>query len=318
MVTMSRLEMKNRYDLVHVHNIPDTQVFSALLPKLRGAKIILDIHDIVPELFCSKFGKDTKSIYFRILQWKERISACFADHIIVANHLWGEKLVHRSVSQDRCTVILNYPGSSVFGRQPAHQNGQRDFIIYPGTLNHHQGLDIALKAFSQIRDLIPKVDFHIYGEGPALEGLQNLAAELKIQDRVEFRQPVSTECIAEIMATAKCGVVPKRADLFGNEAFSTKVLEFMALGVPVVLSNTAIDRYYFNPSLVSFFEPGSEENLAEKMLLVLTDEGLRSNYINNSLEFVQDYSWSRNQKIYLELVETLTKRPPDKLYPFRD
>ena len=107
------------------------------------------------------------------------------------------------------------------------------------------------------------------------------------------------------MADARCGVVPKRADLFGNEAFSTKVLEFMALGVPVVLSETDIDKHYFNSSQVLFFNPGDEENLAEKLLLLLTDEKLRKNLIQNSLEFVKENNWDCKKYIYYSIVNSL-------------
>jgi len=205
-------------------------------------------------------------------------------------------------------VLLNYPDPSIFHKRDIKCNGQREFILYPGTLNWHQGLDIGLKAFARIKNRIPQIDFHIYGEGPALMDLIELASNLGIQDRVMFREPVTTHQIADIMANAKCGIVPKRADLFGNEAFSTKVLEFMALGVPIVLSSTAIDRYYFDPSLVLFFESGNEESLSEKLLLLLTDEELRKKLIANSFEFVKDYSWAKRQGSYFAIINSLTEK----------
>jgi glycosyltransferase involved in cell wall biosynthesis len=309
-LAVSKLELRHSYDLVHVHNIPDSQVFSAILPKLRRAKVILDIHDIVPELFCSKFRKDPGSLYFRILRWKEKLCMRFADHVIVANDLWGKKLIHRSVPPEKCTVLLNYPDPIIFTRGTFRQNGGREFILYPGTLNWHQGLDLALRAFSQIKDAVPNIDFYIYGEGPALEDLKKLSSELGIQGRVAFKDLVTTSHIAEIMACAKCGVVPKRADLFGNEAFSTKILEFMTLGVPVIVSNTAIDRYYFNSSSVLFFESGNHQSLAEKLLLLLTDEGLRKIMSENSIKFVQQYNWADKQQAYFAIINSLIDKRP--------
>jgi len=308
--TISRLELRQHYDLVHVHNIPDTQVFSALLPKLRGAKIILDIHDVVPELFCSKFQKDPASFLYRLLLWMERLSTRFANHVITANDLWGEKLVHRSIGRDKCTTLLNYPEPAIFSRQPFQHDSKREFILYPGTLNLHQGLDIALKAFSRVKDRLPNLDFLIYGEGQELDELKRLASHLRIDDRVMFRGLVPAKQIAQVMASAKCGIVPKRADLFGNEAFSTKVFEFMSLGVPVILSDTKIDRYYFNPSLVLFFDSGNDESLAEKMLMLLTDEDLRKKLVKNSLDFVKDYSWTNKQQSYFDIIESLAKKQP--------
>jgi len=302
--------LRKAYDVVHVHNVPDIEVFAATLPKLMGSKVILDIHDIVPELFCSKFKSGSNSIWFKLLCLKEKISVAFADHVIISNAIWGDRIIERAAGRDKCSVLLNYPDPTIFKKQQARSNGDRDFILYPGTLNWHQGLDIALNAFCRIKDRIPQVDFHIYGEGPALDDLVKLARDLKIQDRVQFKGIIPITQIASVMSAAKCGIVPKRAGVFGNEAFSTKVLEFMTLGVPLVVAGTAIDRYYFDSSLVLFFEPGNEESLSEKLLLLLTNDELREKLVSNSLEFVQDYSWAKKQHSYFSIINALIETPP--------
>ena len=87
------LQLRSRYDVMHVHNIPDFLVFAAVVPKLMGARIILDIHDVVPELYSGKFGSSERSLTFRALLSIERLSCRFADHVIIANHLWHDKLV---------------------------------------------------------------------------------------------------------------------------------------------------------------------------------------------------------------------------------
>lgn len=299
--------LKKRYDIVHVHNVPDVEVFAAFLPKISGSKIILDIHDIVPELFCSKFGVKPNSFWFKMLCLKEKLSIAFANHVIVSNGIWQERLVERSTLRNKCSVFLNYPDPAIFSSKALQVNGDRQKILYPGSLNWHQGLDIALRAFAKIKDEVPRADFHIYGEGPALEALVDLANDLRIKERVAFQNPIPIREIATVMATATCGIVPKKNNLFGNEAFSTKILEFMALGVPVVVSNTAVDRLYFDPSLVLFFESGNVESLAEKLLLMLTNDALRKQLVENSLKFVQDYTWAKKESNYFALLESLKK-----------
>jgi glycosyltransferase involved in cell wall biosynthesis len=103
------LQLRRRYDLVHVHNVPDFLVFAAWLPQGMGAKVILDIHDILPELYAGKFDSKSESPVFRALLHLERVSCWRADHVIVANDLWRERLVARAVQADKCTTILNYP-----------------------------------------------------------------------------------------------------------------------------------------------------------------------------------------------------------------
>ncbi|NJL72862.1 MAG: glycosyltransferase family 4 protein, partial [Candidatus Competibacteraceae bacterium] len=82
--------------------------------------------------------------------------------------------------------------------------------------------------------------------------------------------------VAEIMAAADIGVVPKRANSFGNEAYSTKIMEFMAVGVPVIVSSTRVDRFYFDDSVVRFFESGNVEALTEAMDELLSDPARRA------------------------------------------
>jgi glycosyltransferase involved in cell wall biosynthesis len=108
------------------------------------------------------------------------------------------------------------------------------------------------------------------------------------------------------MATADIGLVPKRNDPFGGEAFSTKILEFMSLGVPVILSETKIDKFYFNDSVVKFFRPEDINNLAESMLRMIKDQSLRENLAGNALKFVEDFSWEKRKWEYLGLVDRLT------------
>ena len=107
------------------------------------------------------------------------------------------------------------------------------------------------------------------------------------------------------MSRADLGVVPKRADSFGNEAYSTKIMEFMSLGVPMVVSSTKIDRYYFNDSIVRFFESGNPDALAKAIVEVLQNDELRRCLITNALEYADKNSWQRRQGNYLELIDSL-------------
>src|SRR6185503_17709722 len=92
-VLLSALSIRRRYDIVHVHNLPDFLVLAAVVPKLLGARVILDIHDILPELYADKWGAKLDSRTFKGLLRVERFCCSFANHVIVANHLWHEKLL---------------------------------------------------------------------------------------------------------------------------------------------------------------------------------------------------------------------------------
>lgn len=302
---ITRRHLKNPYDLIHVHSVPDFEVFATLIPKLYGAKTILDIHDIVPEFYASKFNKTPDSLLFKMLMKVEKASTTYADHVIISNHIWENKLLDRSVDQSKCNVILNYPDPSLFFRRPKTRNDGKFVMLYPGTLGWHQGLDIAVKAIAKIKDQAPQAQLHIYGRGPEKENLQKIISELKLEDRVFIRDSEPIERIADLMANADLGIVPKRNDPFGGEAFSTKIFEFMHLGVPLVVSRTKIDNYYFDDSLVKFFQPEDVDDLAESMMQLINDTRLRNRLVQNSLLFIEDYDWDKRKREYLKIIDQL-------------
>src|SRR4051812_30400099 len=304
-IRLTRRHLQQPYDIVHVHNIPDFLVFAAWYPKLTGVPVILDIHDIVPELFASKFQATSTGIPRRLLLWMERASGAFADSVIIANHLWLDKYAQRTGLNGRCVVFINHVDAKLFRCIPrARQNGQQ-IVLYPGGLQWHQGLDIALRAFKQVARDVPAAEFHIYGDGSAKKSLVRLADDLGLNDRVRFFQPRTAQEIATIMANADVGVVPKRADSFGDEAYSTKIMEFMAVGVPVIVSSTKVDRYYFNDLIVRFFESGNADALAREMVTVLRNDELRRSMTAQASEYAATHCWENRKGDYLRLVDSL-------------
>jgi len=311
-IILTKKHLRCPYDLIHVHSVPDFEVFAALLPKLLGANVILDIHDIVPEFYASKFCTSRNSFLYKSLLIIERLSSRFSDHVIISNHLWGRRILARSVPDDKCTVILNYPDSYIFRKRDKNEPVNTLVALYPGSLNWHQGIDLALKAIAMIKNKLSNFEFHIYGEGPTRNFLRDMIVELGLQGEVFLKESVPMENIAEIMANADLGIIPKRNDSFGGEAFSTKTLEFMALGVPIIVSRTKIDNYYFNDSIVRFFEPGNVEDLASAIFEMAKNKELRERLARNALKFVEKYRWENNKHIYLNLVDSFVSKNDSK------
>ncbi len=308
-VLLARLQFKKGYDLVHVHSVPDFEVFAALVPKLFGAKVVLDIHDIVPELFASKFGAKQGSLLFRMLVLMERLSMAFSDHVIVANHIWHERLVVRSVPPRKCSVVMNYPDPHIFIRKANMRRvrGKHYVIVYPGTLSIHQGLETAIRAVHKLKEQIPELQFHIYGKGTDESYFVSLVRDLGLEDRVFFRGIVPIEKLPEVIEQADLGVEPKLSRTFGNEAFSTKILEFMAMGVPVVASDTLVHSRYFDETLLQFFRSEDVDDLSSKILRVRNDVQLRERMVNNALKFMQENNWEAKKHLYHALVDSLVK-----------
>lgn len=305
-VVLTWKHLRKPYQLVHVHSVPDFLVIAALPLRLMGVPVILDIHDILPEFYVSKFNTRQDSVVFRVLLIIERWSARLASHVIIANHLWYERLVKRSVAKEKCSVMCNYPDPDVFHPQPKSQSNGRFLLMYPGSLNWHQGVDIAIRAFAQVSSKIETAEFHIYGEGQARPNLDKLIEELSLQHKVRMQnyQPIAQ--IANLMATADLAIVPKRASSsFGNEAASTKVQEFMAVGVPVIVSRTKIDNFYFDESMVRFFESENVGALANAIIELYAHPEQRRKLVEGAKRHIQQNNWNVKQYEYLRVVDSL-------------
>jgi len=305
---LHRQHSKLPYDAVHVHNVPDFLAFAALSPRLKGVPVILDIHDLLPEFYASKFKIGHTSLLFKMLVFTERCSAAFASHVIIANHLWRDRLAARSSRADKCSVVRNRPDLNIFtGQSRRCKPANSPFLLmYPGSLNWHQGLDIAIRAFASIENQMPDAEFHIYGEGSAKASLIELAAQLKQQKRIFFHEFLPSKEIAQEMAMADLAIEPKRTKSgFSNEALSTKIMEFMSLGVPVIACRTRIHAYYYDDSIVQYYENDDENELAQQILHLWNNPGLRAQLVENAKKYVAENTWNARKDEYLDLIDFL-------------
>lgn len=228
--------LRYRYKVIHIHSVLDFLVFMALIPKLLGARIILDIHDVLPEFYCQKFDKGFNTSVAKSLLFLEKMCVRFADHVIIANDLWREKIISRDkISAEKCTTLLNYPNLKFFKEKQNTPKSNHLRIIYPGHVSHHHGLDIAIKALHIVKKEVPYVRLDIYPSSWISEYrkfLNDLIYELDLKENVEFFDRVQVEELARIYQEVDIGIVPKRAGLFASEAFSGKIFDFMAAGIP--------------------------------------------------------------------------------------
>ena len=182
---LAKKQFVDPYDVIHVHSVPDFLVFSALVPKLRGVPLILDIHDILPEFYSTKFRARKGSLIFKLLVLAEKLSIRFSNHVIIANPIWHERLLQRSASPEKVTTIWNYPDPKIFFPRPKKRTDEKFVMLYPGSLNWHQGLDIAIRAFAKVTEEVPNAEFWIYGEEPFIDAAGHI---VMFQLRVDGRE----------------------------------------------------------------------------------------------------------------------------------
>jgi glycosyltransferase involved in cell wall biosynthesis len=311
-----RRQLRYPYTVVHIHNPPDFLVFSALVPKMLGAKIIYDMHENLPEFYCVKFNKNPSSFLVKVLLFFEKIATQFADFTIVAHDLLRERVLRRDgIPENKCLSLLNYP-SMTFLRGPIEKKNSETFrVVYPGTISHQHGVDIAIKAMAIVKQGCESAKLDIYGSSRSqsyYEELTRLIDDLDLDGTISFHGVVPFEEMRNILADASVGVVPKRGGVFGSEAFSTKILEFMAAGLPVVLSKTKIDEYYFSGSMVMFFEPENHVDLARCILELYENAGKRTALAKEGSEFIEKNNWESKSQTYLDIVGELMRTTKDQ------
>jgi glycosyltransferase involved in cell wall biosynthesis len=295
-----------KYDIVHITSPPDIMVFSAIIPKILGAKLILDIHDINPELYMRKLNVIESHFMIRFLRYLENISCRFADHVITVTDLWRDKLIERHVPRSKCSVLLNVPDEAIF-KPFTHKNQPADRfnLFYHGSLEEHFGVDTLLKAVPIIRQHIPNMLLHIYGGGRLLEEFKTLTHKTEIDDCVHFHDSIPFYELPKVLMDADVGIVPTKDHVFSDEALSMKSLEYITLGIPIVISRNKAHNYYYDNSMVKFFEPENEEDLARGVIDIFKHSAERISLIEKSKEFLKKHNWKSYRKIYFQVIEQL-------------
>lgn len=301
--------LRRRYAVVHVNNIPDFLVLAALIPRMAGSRIILDIHDLVPELFSEKFGRPMGSVFTRLLLFTEKVCTRLADQVIVANELWRRKIIARDrLHPGACTTLMNYPDLRYYRPAlPSRQgNGARKTLIYPGTFSHLHGIDIAVRAVALVREELPGVRLNMYGRFGSrayYDSIRTLIDELQLNGTVVIHDPVPNERLMDMYDHVDIGLVPKRRGVFSDEAFSTKIFDYLAAGIPVIASRTTIDEYYFDDSQILFFRAEDHEDLARRIVELCTDPDMGRRLVRNARRFILDNNWEARRRDYLDVVE---------------
>lgn len=315
---LALLHRRERYDVVQIHNLPDFLVFAALVPKLAGARVILDIHDVMPEFYASRFKSGMSSWPVRLVRWQEWLSCHFADHVITVTDLWRDTLIQRGMRSDKVSVVMNVADDRVFqtGAVPEalpERSGKHFNVLYHGTITERYGIDLLIRAIDSVRRTIPEVRLTIHGVGEYREALVKLTAELGLQEYVHFStQFIPTPEMPQFIRRADVGVVPYRRDVFTDGILPTKLMEYAALGVPAIVARTSVIAAYFDDTMVQFFKPGDVEDLARTITSLYHDRERLASLAQHASRFNQRYNWTSVSAGYVALVEQFYNRPGRK------
>jgi glycosyltransferase involved in cell wall biosynthesis len=304
---VTKFYFKRQYQVIQYHTLPDFIIFSGIIPRVLGAKLVLDMHEVTPEFYMSKFGFGMSHIFVRVLKLLEKISVSFAHAVIVINDPIKHLLLKRCKSKSDMTVIMNTADDSIFvSDRPKQTNGDNGFIsMYHGTLTDLYGVDIAIRAISKLKDEIPDLQFRIFGSEAETGHLKKLANELGVSRNVAFMGRVKMEAIPGYIEEADVGIVPIVKDGYIDLSFSNKLAEYVSMKTPAVATRLSSTLEYFSDDAISFFESRNEDSLASKILELYVNPQKRLLQAEQAFQQYQKIRWSVMEKRYIGLIESL-------------
>jgi glycosyltransferase involved in cell wall biosynthesis len=261
--------LRKKYAIIHAHSLPDYLVFTGAVPKLLGSKIILDLHEAMPEIALSKFGATKSGFLYRISVLTEQASAAYSDKIITVTDEIKTLLVSRGVKRDKISLLYNVPQALEF---KIPWSGKKNRIVYAGSLYEYLDLETLLEAVAMVND----VELHIFGEGVLLARAMEIVAGKNLGARVYIHGRVTHDELIKKLPEFTAGIIPLRDTPITRLAVGNKVFEYVIAGIPVIASRLPAISGIFNDSCFYFYKPGSSESLSEtiKKLISSQDEAV--------------------------------------------
>ncbi|OGU65816.1 MAG: hypothetical protein A2W30_06505 [Ignavibacteria bacterium RBG_16_36_9] len=305
------LGIKYKFRIIHVHTLPDTLIFATAFNKLFGTKLILDLHEIFPELFCARKPHLENSFLVRILKLSEKCSLKFANTIITIHDPAKEIFIKRNKGiENKIHVIMNGVDNNEY-RNAVLVPTDRFIIIYNGTVVKLLNLTMIIEALAQLKDLMAgidfgKISFRIFGDGPALHEIFSLAEKLEVKDKVEYLGYLAPSDMRIEILKSSVLILPPLKNIYSDLFYTTKLIECICLKIPVIATRlNTYERYYRDESLF-YFDSGNLSQLVRRIEEVYYNKALVRQKTENAFKDYQKVEWNKMKNRYIRVVQSLS------------
>ena len=307
-IYLALLDWRRRFELVQVNTVPDWLAFAAIGPRLRGVPLLLDLHEVMPEFFASKFRTRLDHPLVRVLGALEQASIRFCSFAITCTEQMKGAFVQRGAASKRMAVVMNSAEECTFNpaRFPprSRRDGRFSLISY-GTIEERYGLDTIVRAVDQLRDVIPGLRLEIYGEGSYINNILSLVRELGLQNEVRFHGLVPIDELIAAIADADAGVVAMKRDVFRELTHCNKMFELITMRRPVICSRTESVMAYFPDGSLKYFDADDYLDLARAIEELYRDRSLSDQLVLSAEAQNKSYGWQQQRKLYMNVVARL-------------
>jgi len=311
-ITQAVRALTHGYDLVYVHNMPDILVLSSLIPRMLGAKVVLDLHDPMPELMMTIFKLNQDSSSVRLLTQVEKWSIGRANLVVTPNIAFKRVFSARSCSPEKIGVVMNSPDTEIFPFRKArsyasHKGPTQPFVMmYHGSLVERNGLDLAVAALARVRAAIPTAELRVYGRStPFLERVRVEARSKGLDDCLKYLGPKSLEELVREIELCDVWIIPNQRNAFTDINMPTRIFEYLALGKPVIAPRTTGIQDYFSENSLFFFESGDAEDLASKMYSVFSHPAESIETTERGQQVYLTHTWPHERQVLVNMVGEL-------------
>ena len=302
-----------RYDLVYVHNMPDILVLSALVPKALGARVILDLHDPMPELMTTIYDLGKDSISVRFIRSMEKWSIARTNLVITVNQACKRIFAARSCQSEKIIVVMNTPDSRIFPFQAAEEkpttrkDRNTSFVMmYHGTLVERNGLDLAVEALEMVREKMPAAELRVYGPStPFLDRVMEMVRAKGLKDMVHYLGARRLEDLPEEIKQCDVGIIPNQRNAFTDINTPVRIFDFLANGKPAIVPSTSGIKDYFNEDSLVFFESGNAADLARQMEYTYSHRDELTEIVRKGQQIYLAHTWEQERQTLLRGVARL-------------
>ncbi len=297
------------YDLAIVCTMPDAAILSAVPLRRKGTRLVLDVHDTMPELYRDKFPGALGAMGARVMMLEERLSAWWADLVLAVHEPHRERLIESGIAAEKIRVVLNSPDDRIFVAPRTVKRDPNHFtLVCHGTITHRMGLDLAIRAISRLRDKIPQARLVVIGAGDYLTENRALAAQLKLEDRVIFKHLVPVEKLPQLLCEADVGLVPNRANSATHLMLPVKLLDYATLAIPAICARLRTVDYYFGDGAVRFFRAGDVADLANAIEVLYNSAEARRELAGRARKIVDRINWPNQRQEFYHAIDSILPR----------
>lgn len=273
-----KVAFKHGFDVIHGCNPPDLIFIIGLFYRLFGKRFVFDHHDVNPELYEAKFGR--RDIFWKLLRVVEFLTFKTATISIATNESYRDIAVTRGhMPADKVFVVRSGPNlDRVRSRpvDPAWRNGRAFSVGYVGVIGQSEGLDLLLRSIDHIVHVLGRNDiqFNIAGAGPEWAAISHLCKDMQLDDYVTLTGAIDDDPLFTMLSTADVCVNPDRVTAMNDISTMNKIMEYMALGKPIVQFDVREGRHSALEASL-YAEKNNPKDFATQIISLIDDPAKR-------------------------------------------